>query len=83
MARRNYLTIRLLILLNLSEKTKSVNELASDAHINWRTTAKHLAYLESKGFVEKHYFAEHLSIYRITKLGFDVLTQAPLQEVLA
>ncbi len=83
MERRDYLTIRLLILLTLSNKEKSVNQIAHDTKINWRTVAKHLQHLAKQGLVQQYYFAQQLKIYEITDTGMLVLTEPPRQEVLA
>jgi predicted transcriptional regulator len=80
--RRDYLTIRLLILLTLSNKEKSVNQIAHDTKINWRTVAKHLEHLTQQGLTQQYYFAQQLKIYALTDKGFVVLTEPPQQEVL-
>lgn len=81
--RKTYLIIRLFILQSLLQKEKSVNNIAYDTGINWRTADKHLDYLLEQGFVSKFYFAEQLKIYAITDLGKQVISQPVLQEVLA
>ncbi|MBI4143945.1 ArsR family transcriptional regulator [Candidatus Woesearchaeota archaeon] len=81
--RKTYLIIRLFILQSLLQKEKSVNNIAHDTGINWRTVDKHLDYLLEQGLVSKFYFAEQLKIYSITELGRHAISRQTLQEVLA
>jgi len=80
--RREYVTIRLLILQALQKKPSSVNEVADSTRINWRTVDKHIKILHAKALVSALYKGTRLKVFGITPLGEQILEQPLLQEVL-
>jgi len=69
MSKRTFEEIRAIILISLLEGRKTINELANDAGINWRTTSKHLIYLIGMGFVTEVFNSPYVRIFEITDKG--------------
>jgi predicted transcriptional regulator len=67
--KRTFQDIRALILHSLLEKRKTINQIASDIGINWRTVESHLTYLAGKKMVCETPASKHVRIFEITKLG--------------
>ncbi|HSU72410.1 MAG TPA: hypothetical protein VLJ21_01000, partial [Candidatus Binatia bacterium] len=51
--KRKYAELRQLILTNLSAGQKTVNQVATETGINWRTVDNHLVYLTGRGFLRE------------------------------
>lgn len=48
---------------------KTVNQLASDTGINWKTVDRHLVYLIGKGFVIIIFESPYVKIYELSEKG--------------
>lgn len=67
--KRTFEEIRKLILLTLSKGKKTINQIANDSGINWRTVEKHLTYLIGKKFVDEIFSSEYVRIFELTNNG--------------
>jgi len=66
--KRKFPEIRDLMIINL-EKQKTINQLANDSGINWRTVEKHLTYLIGKKIVEEIKSSKYIRIFELTENG--------------
>ena len=69
MAKRTFQELRNLILIQLYRSKKTINELANDAGVNWKTTELHLTYLVGKGLVTEVFASPYARIFEITEKG--------------
>ncbi|MFT4303843.1 MAG: hypothetical protein ACMXYG_04715 [Candidatus Woesearchaeota archaeon] len=67
--RKKFTTIRNLILKSLTEKRKTINQLAKDIGVNWRTVESHLTYLSGKKHIIEVLSSEYVRIFDITDSG--------------
>lgn len=67
--RRTFKTIRNLILDSILEKRKTINQIAKDVGVNWRTVESHLTYLSGKKYVKEVFCSEFVRIFDITEEG--------------
>jgi len=67
--KRTFHVIRDLILLTLEKDKKTINQLANESGINWRTVEKHLTYLIGKKLVAEIFSSEYVRIFELTELG--------------
>lgn len=68
-SKRTFDYIRLCILYTLYEKEKTINSIATDTGINWKTVELHLTYLMGKKLVEETYHSEYARIYKLSAQG--------------
>jgi len=71
--KRSFQEIRNILLLQLYREKKTINKLASDSNINWRTTELHLNYLVGRGLVREVFSSPYARIYEITEKGKEVV----------
>lgn len=69
MPKRNFREIRDLLLLELTNTRKTINQLAQDAGINWKTTQHHLIYLVGKGMAKEVFSSPYVRIFELTEIG--------------
>ncbi len=67
--KRTFEEIRNLILITLLENQKTINQLANDSGINWRTVEKHLTFLIGKKLVEEILSSKYVRIFELTNSG--------------
>ncbi len=67
MARKTFDDIRKLILQDLKQGERTVNEIAESTGLTWRTVDNHLVYLVGKGIVEPVFVSSYVKIYRLKK----------------
>jgi len=67
--RRTYDEIRGLILSSLCEKQKTINQIAKDVEVNWKTVENHLTYLAGKQLITEVFSSEYVRIFSITQRG--------------
>jgi len=67
--KRRFATLRLLILNVLSAGQKTVNQLATESGVNWRTVDNHLVYLVGKGYAATVFSSPYVKIFQITEAG--------------
>ena len=66
--KRTFEEIRNLIMLNINNK-KTINQIANDSGVNWRTVEKHLTFLMGKKLVKEIFSSEYVRIFELTELG--------------
>lgn len=74
-AKRTFIEIRKLILLNLAGGKLTINQLANKTGINWKTVEKHLTYLIGKKYVDEIFSSEYVRIFELTELGKNVASE--------
>jgi len=65
--KRTFEEIRKLILTDLRQGERTVNQIAESAGITWRTADNHLVYLVGRGIVEPVFVSKYVKIYRLKK----------------
>lgn len=79
--KRTFSVIRAIILDKLAEGRKTINQIASQTGINWRTVELHLTFLAGKGAVREVFSSQYVRIFEITDKGLSHLSELK-QEVL-
>ena len=74
--RRPYEVIRGLILVSLGYGSKTINQIANDTNINWRTVELHLTYLVGRGLAREIFSSEYVRIFELTENGKDAAKAA-------
>jgi PAS domain S-box-containing protein len=69
--KRTFNTIREIILIILSKGQLSINEIANQAGINWKTVENHLTYLIGKKLVKENFTSKYVRLFSLTKKGLD------------
>jgi len=69
MSKRTFELIRTVILLQLSKGKKTINQLANETAINWKTVENHLTYLVGRGMVTEIFSSKYVRIFELTKEG--------------
>ena len=72
-AKRRFIEIRNSILLSLASGQKTINQISSEAQVNWKTVDRHLIYLTGKGWVREVFSSAYVRIYELTAFGKDYL----------
>ena len=67
--KRRFSEIRDIILANLSDGRKTVNQISSETGINWKTVDNHLIYLVGKGMVQVVFSSPYVKIFELTEVG--------------
>lgn len=62
--KKTFTQIRKLILKELAKGKRTVNEIATETGLTWRTVDNHLTYLIGKGLVEPVFISEYVKIYK-------------------
>ena len=71
--KRTFHEIRNSILLSLAAGQKTINQVASETSINWKTVERHLIHLIGKGWVREVFSSAYVRIYELTAFGKDYL----------
>lgn len=72
-AKRTFEDIRKSILINLSTGQKTVNEIAKQTKINWKTVDNHLVYLIGRKFVTEVFSSEFVRIVELSEKGEELV----------
>ena len=67
--KRRFDELRDLLLKTFGNDKKTVNQLASESGINWRTVDNHLIHLVGKGLVKTVFSSPYVKIYELTEDG--------------
>ncbi len=67
--KRTFVEIREKVILTLSTGRMTINQLATNADINWRTVEKHLTFLIGKRCVAEIFSSEYVRIFELTQQG--------------
>jgi len=68
--KRSFPEIRKEIMLSLSQGQKTVNKLANDSGINWKTVNNHLIYLMGSGLVNEVLSTPYVKIFKRDRQDF-------------
>ncbi len=67
--KRTFKELRQRILSAMLKGRKTVNQLAKDTGINWKTVDNHLIWLKGRGFVREVFASSFVKIYELTEEG--------------
>ena len=67
--KRPFTEIRENLLITLSKGKKTLNTLAKEAGVNWKTSDNHLTYLMGKGLVVEVFSSPYARIFELTEKG--------------
>lgn len=65
MGKRTFEKIRKLILKELCKGERTVNQIAENTGLTWRTVDNHLIYLIGTGKVEPVFLSKYVKIYKV------------------
>lgn len=68
-SRRRFEDLRLSILRSLSKGQKTINQIAAETGINWRTVELHLTYLAGRGLVVEIFSSSYVRIFQLSNSG--------------
>ncbi|MBI2650846.1 ArsR family transcriptional regulator [Candidatus Woesearchaeota archaeon] len=71
--KRTFKEIRKTLLLSLSEGQRTINEISTSSHINWKTVDNHLIHLAGRGLVKEVLNSSYVRIYELTPEGKDFI----------
>lgn len=77
--KRRFDELRLLILAGLGSGQKTVNELATDTGINWKTVDNHIIHLVGRGLAAFIIVTPYVKIVQITEAGRAALQRGALK----
>lgn len=69
--RRKFNEIRSLILISLFSGRKTINQIATDINVNWKTVENHITYLVGKSLIKEVFSSEYVRIVEITPKGME------------
>ncbi len=67
--KRTFKEIREIILATLAKGKNTLNNLAKEAGVNWRTTDNHLNWMKGKGLVAEVFTSDYVRIFDLTEKG--------------
>lgn len=67
--KRTFLLLRAFILKSLSTGVKTINQIAKEQNINWKTVELHLTFLAGKGYAKEIFNSQYVRIFEITENG--------------
>lgn len=68
-SKRTFYELRNELLITLSKGKMTINQIANDSGINWRTVEKHLTYFIGKKLVEEIFSSEYVRVFELTSQG--------------
>ncbi|MBI3035255.1 ArsR family transcriptional regulator [Candidatus Woesearchaeota archaeon] len=71
--KRTFIEIRNSILLSLASGQKSINQISSEAGINWKTVERHLVYLIGRGWAREVFSSAFVRVFELTAFGKDYI----------
>jgi len=69
MSKKTFSELRDSILLNFGENKKTINQIASETGINWKTVERHLTYLMGKKLVVEVFNSPYVRIFALSEVG--------------
>ncbi len=73
--KRTFLLLRYIILKSLSSGVKTINWIAKETGINWRTVELHLTYLVGKGYAREIFNSQYVRLFEMTEQGRNYLME--------
>ena len=74
-SKRTFEEIRNLILITLATGQKTINQIATDSEVNWKTVTNHLVYLQGRMLVKEVFTSPYVRIFELTAFGKHYLRQ--------
>ena len=74
--KRTFLLLRLFILKSLSTGTKSINQIAKEHGMNWKTVELHLTHLVGKGYAREVFNSQYVRLFVLTEHGKNYFAEA-------
>ena len=71
--KRTFIDIRNLILISLASGQKTINQISTEAQVNWKTVERHLIYLIGRGWVREVFSSAYVRVFELTAFGKDYL----------
>lgn len=71
--KRRFAELRDIILKNLSTGQKTINQIASETGINWKTVDNHITFLIGKALAREVFSSRYVRIVEISEKGSDAL----------
>jgi PAS domain S-box-containing protein len=68
-SKRTFYELRNEIIISLSKGKMTINQLALDSGINWKTVEKHLTHLIGKKIVAEIFSSEYVRVFELTERG--------------
>lgn len=68
-SKRTFYELRNEIVITLAKGRMTINQIALDSGINWKTVEKHLTYLIGKKLVEEIFSSEYIRVFELTEKG--------------
>jgi len=79
--KRTFIEIRNFILLSLASGQKTINQISSETHVNWKTVERHLTYLIGKGWVREAFRSSYVRVFELTAFGKDYVRRNVSKDV--
>ena len=67
--KRTFILLRGFILKSLSTGVKTINQIAKEQGINWKTVELHLTFLNGKGYAKEIFNSQYVRLFEITDAG--------------
>lgn len=78
--KRTFSELRRKILITLSYGRKTINQVAQETGINWKTVEKHLTYLLGKKAIDEVYSSDYLRIFDLNEKGKGMVEKLRTEE---
>ena len=79
--KRTFKQIRNRIILSLGKGRMTINQIAGNSSINWKTVEKHLTFLIGKKQVEEIFSSEYVRIFELTSHGKQLVEELKNKEI--
>ena len=63
------------MIVELAKGKKTINDLAKQSGVNWKTTQKHLVYLVGTGLANEVFNSEYVRIFEVTPKGREYVAE--------
>ena len=71
MVKKTFEDLRNSILINFKDNKKTINQIASETGINWKTVERHLTYLMGKKLVNEVFNSPYVRIFALSEIGIE------------
>ena len=71
--KRTFDEIRMLLMLSLYNSQKTINQIANETNINWKTVDNHLTYLVGRALSKEIFSSDFARIFELTDEGREIL----------
>lgn len=74
-SKRTFYELRNEIIVTLSKGKMTINQIANESGINWKTVEKHLTYMIGKKIVAEIFSSEYVRVFELTSQGTDYVEE--------